>query len=192
MELSASSYQSSDPYHGGDGYRPTINAYQFGDARAISTLALLNGDFATWFKFGTRAKSLKKAQDRYLWDPSTNFYKHVMRDNNTSLARILDREEIGFIPWMFEMPDSSRSIAWTQLLDPQGFYSEFGPTTVERRSSWFMFDAGGCCHWDGPIGPYGASQTLTGLANLLIDYPTQPYITKADFYGVLSAYAFAQ
>jgi hypothetical protein len=115
-----------------------------------------------------------------------------MRDNNTSLARILDREEIGFIPWMFEMPDSSHSIAWTQLLDPQGFYSEFGPTTVERRSLWFMFDAGGCCHWDGPMWPYGASQTLTGLSNLLIDYPTQPYITKADFYGVLSAYAFAQ
>ena len=193
MEFSASSYQSPDPYHGGDGYRPTINAYQFGDAEAISVLAALNGDLSTSSLFATRAKRLSQAQDRYLWDPNTKFYKHVMRDNNPGLIPIVDREEIGFVPWMFHMPDPSRSSAWFQLLDPQGFYGEFGPTTVERRSPWFMFDAAtGCCHWDGPMWPYAASQTLTGLANLLIDYPPQPYVTKNDYYSILSAYAFAQ
>jgi F5/8 type C domain len=193
MELSASSYQSSDPYHGGDGYRPTINAYQFGDAQAISTLAILKGDLATSVQFTARAKRLQQAQDHYLWDPTTSFYKHVMRDNNSGLVRLIDREEIGFVPWMFHMPGWDRSSAWSQLLDPQGFYGEFGPTTVERRSPWFMFDAAaGCCHWDGPMWPYAASQTLTGLANLLIDYPPQPYVTKNDYYSVLSAYAFAQ
>lgn len=40
--------------------------------------------------------------------------------------------------------------------------------------------------------PYAASQTLTGLANLLIDYPPQPYVTNNDYFAVLSAYAFAQ
>jgi len=30
------------------------------------------------------------------------------------------------------------------------------------------------------------------MANLLIDYPPQPNVTKNDFYNVLSAYAFAQ
>jgi hypothetical protein len=193
MEFSASSYQSSDPYHGGDGYRPTINAYQFGDAQAISTLAALSGDPSTWLQFAIRAEQLRQAQDRYLWDPNTNFYKHVMRDNNPSFVRIIDREEIGFVPWMFHMPDPSRSSAWSQLLDPQGFSGAFGPTTVERRSPWFMFDAAtGCCHWDGPMWPYSASQTLTGMANLLIDYPPQTYVTKNDYYNVLSAYAFAQ
>jgi len=193
MELSASSYQSSDPYHGGDGYRPTINAYQFGDAQAIGTVAALSGDRSTWLQFTTRAERLRQAQDRYLWDPNTSFYKHVMRDNNPSLVRIVDREEIGFVPWMFNMPDPSRSSAWSQLLDPQGFSGEFGPTTVERRSPWFMFDAAaGCCHWDGPMWPYAASQTLTAIANLLIDYPPQPYLTKNDYYNELSAYAFAQ
>lgn len=192
MESSASSFQSPDPYHGGDGFRPTINAYQFGDAQAISTLALLKGDYSTWLKYIVRANQLRQAQDRYLWDPATNFYKHVMRDNNPGLTRIVDREEIGFVPWMFEMPGSNRSVAWSQLLDPQGFYGEFGPTTVERRSAWFMFDASGCCHWDGPMWPYATSQTLTGMANLLIDYPEQAYVTKMDYYDVLSAYAFAQ
>ena len=40
--------------------------------------------------------------------------------------------------------------------------------------------------------PYSASQTQTGMANLLIDYPPQTYVTKNDYYNVLSAYAFAQ
>jgi hypothetical protein len=183
MEFSASSYQSSGPYHGGDGYRPTINAYQFGDAQAISALAALSGDSSTRLQFAIRAEQLRQAQDHYLWDPNTNLYKHMMRDNNPSLARIIDREEIGFVPWMFHMPNPSRSSAWAQLLDPQGFSGTFGPTTVERRSPWFMFDAAtGCCHWDGPMWPYSASQTLTGMANLLIDYPPQPYVTKNDYY----------
>jgi hypothetical protein len=90
MEFSASSYQSSDPYHAGDGYRPTINAYQFGDAQAISALAALSGDPSTRLQFAIRAEQLRQAQDHYLWDPNTNFYKHMMRDNNPSLARIID------------------------------------------------------------------------------------------------------
>jgi hypothetical protein len=193
MELSASSYQSPDPYHGGNGYRPTINAYQFGDAKAISILAALKRDLRTSLQFAVQAVKLQLAQDQYLWDPTTNFYKHVMRDNNPSLTKIVDREEIGFVPWMFEMPGPNRSAAWAQLLDPQGFFSDFGTTSVERRSSWFMYQAAsGCCHWDGPVWPYATSQTLNGLANLLIDYPPQTYVTNQDYYNVLSAYAFAQ
>ncbi len=38
--------ESSDPYHGGAGFRPTINAYQYGDARAISSIATLKGNTA--------------------------------------------------------------------------------------------------------------------------------------------------
>jgi hypothetical protein len=34
--------------------------------------------------------------------------------------------------------------------------------------------------------------TLTGLANLLIDYPPQPYISKQDYYTVLHRYAASQ
>ncbi len=65
MELSASSYQSPDPYHGGDGYRPTINAYQFGDAQAISTLAGLSGDLSTRLQFAIRAERLNQAQEAH-------------------------------------------------------------------------------------------------------------------------------
>lgn len=193
MEYSASSYQSPDPYHGGDGYRPTINAYQFGDAKAISVLADFKGDRATSAQFNEKAIRLQRAQEQYLWDPTTSFYKHVMRDNNPGLTKIVDREEIGFVPWMFEMPPPDHAVAWTQLLAPQGFSSDFGTTTVERRSPWFMYQAAsGCCHWDGPVWPYATSQTLNGMANLLIDYPPQNYVTKQDYYSVLSGYAVSQ
>jgi hypothetical protein len=38
-EYTISSYQTTDPYHGGKGFRPTLNAYQWADAQAISKIA---------------------------------------------------------------------------------------------------------------------------------------------------------
>jgi hypothetical protein len=97
------------------------------------------------------------------------------------------------------MPAASDSAAWSQLMDPQGFYAPYGPTTLEQRSPPYMYDAytpgagdGGCCHWDGPSWPYATSQTLTGLANLLDDYPAQGYITAADYDTLLDDYAATQ
>ncbi|BEL03982.1 hypothetical protein Q0Z83_021730 [Actinoplanes sichuanensis] len=192
-ELSAASYQSSDPYHGGAGYRPSINAYQYGDARAIASIAALRGDTATADLYHSRAAALKTNMDARLWDGGRNFYYHVMRDQNPNLAKLDTREHIGFVPWMFDMPDASRSVAWAQVTDPQGFYSAYGPTTAERRSPQFMRDAlNGCCRWNGPSWPYATSQVLTGLANLLQDYPAQPYADRADYVDLLRKYALTQ
>ncbi|WP_051766641.1 MGH1-like glycoside hydrolase domain-containing protein [Saccharothrix syringae] len=76
--------------------------------------------------------------DRNLWDPGTRFYHHVTRDGRTEVT---DREQIGFIPWYFRMAPPSAAAAWAQLTDPMGFAAPFGPTTVERRSPWFVHDA---------------------------------------------------
>jgi mannosylglycerate hydrolase MGH1-like protein/F5/8 type C domain-containing protein/glycosyl hydrolase family 65 len=192
MEYTASSYQSPDPYHGGDGYRPTLNAYQYGDAQAIAGLARAKGDIGTANQFEAAATALKANQERWLWDPATNFYKHVMRDGNPGRTKIVDREEIGFIPWYFHMAPAANSAAWAQLKDPQGFAAPYGPTTTERRSPWFMKDTAGCCHWNGPSWPYATSQTLTAMANLLTDYPAQPYVNRNDYLSVLHGYAVTQ
>jgi hypothetical protein len=192
-ELSAASYQSPDPYHGGAGYRPSINAYQYGDARAIAGIAALNGDTATADTYNARAAALKSAMDSRLWDPQRNFYYHVMRDANPGLSKLDTREHIGFVPWMFDMPDAGRSVAWAQVTDPQGFSAAYGPTTAERRSPQFMRDAlSGCCRWNGPSWPYATAQVLTGLANLLQDYPAQPYVGNADYVDLLRRYALTQ
>ncbi|GID29353.1 MGH1-like glycoside hydrolase domain-containing protein [Paractinoplanes brasiliensis] len=188
MEFTASSYQSSDPYHGGDGYRPTLNAYQYGDARALALLKRRTGDTAAAQRYENEAAALKTATDRVMWDGS--FYKHVMKGQDTRLA---DREQIGFIPWYFGMPSADKSVAWAQLTDPQGFAAPFGPTTTERRSRWFMHEAlNGCCRWDGPSWPFATSQTLTALANQLLDHPAQPYVNRDDYTAILRGYALTQ
>ncbi|PSL04691.1 alpha-galactosidase-like protein [Haloactinopolyspora alba] len=196
MEYTASSYQSDDPYHGGAGFRPTLNSYQYGDARAIAHLLRLRGDegdAAAAERYEQRARQLKRNQERWLWDPADEFYKHVMRDDNPDRSRLADREQIGFIPWYFHMAPPENAAAWSQLTDPQGFAAPYGPTTVERRSPWFMHEASdGCCRWNGPSWPYSTSQTLTALANLLIDYPDQPHVDRADYYDSLRKYALTQ
>ncbi len=194
-EYSASSYETDpgDPYHGGAGYRPTINAYQYGDANAIATIATMAGDPSTAAAFRQRAAALDANMQKWLWDPNRSFFYHMARDGNSANALVSTREEMGFTPWEFDMPQPSDSVAWQQLTDPQGFAAPYGPTTAERRSNWFMYQADqGCCRWDGPSWPYETSQTLTALANLLDDYPAQPYITTADYDTLLREYALTQ
>ncbi|HWC80426.1 MAG TPA: NEW3 domain-containing protein [Pseudonocardiaceae bacterium] len=194
-EYTASSYETdpSDPYHGGAGYRPTINAYQFGDANAIAAIATMTGDRSTAAQFTQRAAALETSMQKYLWDSNRQFFYHMARDDNSAHALVSTREEMGFTPWMFDMPQPSDSVAWQQLTDPQGFAAPYGPTTAERRSSWYMYQADqGCCRWDGPSWPYETSQTLTALANLLDDYPAQSYVTTADYDTLLREYAQTQ
>ena len=191
-EYSASSYESSDPYHGGAGYRPTINAYQYGDARAIAAIANLTGDTATASDYASLAAAIQTNAQKYLWDSTRDFFYDMPVEADASTALLDTREEMGFVPWMFEMPVAADSVAFASLLDPQGFAAAFGPATVERRSQWFMYQAASCCHWDGPSWPYETSQTLTGLANLLDDYPPQTTITASDYLNALHAYAATQ
>lgn len=49
-----------------------------------------------------------------------------------------------------------------------------------------------CCHWDGPTWPYDTSAILTGMANLLQDYPAQSYVTKQTYDTMLSQFATLQ
>ncbi|MGW4942140.1 MGH1-like glycoside hydrolase domain-containing protein [Actinoplanes sp. NPDC004185] len=189
MEYTAGSYQSSDPYHGGDAYRPTINAYQYGDARALAQVERKAGNRGNADRLDKQAADLRTAAEKVLWDPESSFYKHVPL-GGTAIA---DREQIGYVPWYFHMAPSGNAAAWAQLTDPQGFSAPYGPTTTERRSPWFMHDAlAGCCRWDGPSWPFATSQTLTALANQLIDYPAQPYVTTADYVDLLHRYAVTQ
>ncbi|KAM0264973.1 hypothetical protein ACHAQJ_000489 [Trichoderma viride] len=191
-ECTAASYETSDPYHGGAGYRPTINAYQYGDARAISSLAALKGDAALASEYSSRADALQTAMQTYLWDSQGQFFKHRQRDNNTSGQLLTTREIMGYIPWMFNMPQASDIAAFSQLKDPQGFAATYGPTTAERRSPWYMYSGANCLQWDGPSWPYATSQTLTAVENVLHDYPAQSYISTADYFTLLLAYTTTQ
>ncbi|MSU27919.1 MAG: glycoside hydrolase [Pedosphaera sp.] len=77
------------------------------------------------------------------------------------------REAIGYVPWMFHLPDSRHADAWLQFTDPAGFRAPFGLTTAERRHPAFRTHGTGKCEWDGPVWPFATSQTLLALANFL-------------------------
>jgi hypothetical protein len=199
MEYSAASYASGQDFSGVPTLRPTINAYQYAAAKVIARLASMRHEQATARAFAAKARHLKRNVEQLLWAPQQRFFTDILLPRNPRHARLQARQEIGFVPWYFELPDPRYSVAWKQLMDPKGFFTAYGPTTLEVRDQLYMHDAyvpgeydGNCCHWDGPSWPYATAQTLTALANLLDDYPAQSYVSKADYDKLLHIYALTQ
>jgi predicted GH43/DUF377 family glycosyl hydrolase len=176
---------------GGSGYRPTINSYMFGDAMALSDMAIwvwpYKKDMAIDFRL--KADKLRELVEQNLWDETMGFYKTLPRLSSAQLVNV--RELIGYVPWCFNLPNPGREVAWKQLMDPKGFYAAYGPTTAERRHSRFMFENPHECLWNGPSWPFATSQTLTALANLLTNY-RQNYVSKKDYLELLRIYTRSQ
>ena len=177
---------------GGSGYRPTINAYQYGDAQAIAAIAEQAGRAELARQFRARAAEIKRLVQSYLWNDKDQFFETaptapVAADTKT----VGIREQIGFVPWYFDLPDAGHEAAWEQLRDPQGFASPYGPTTAERRAPGFRHAEAHDCLWNGPSWPYATTQTLVAMANLLNDYH-QSVIDKRDYLHQLQIYARSQ
>jgi hypothetical protein len=176
---------------GGTGCRPTINSYMYGDALAIAAIATLAGKPQIAEEFRAKAARLKDLVQTRLWDPKAEFFKLLRRAKDGTISSTLTdvRELHGYTPWYFDLPDNDKSVAWAQILDPQGFYAPFGPTTAERRHPGFALNYDGHeCQWNGPSWPYSTSITLVAMANLLNDYK-QNIITRRDYLDLLSIYA---
>ena len=99
------------------------------------------------------------------------------------------REEIGYVPWQFNLPDRGYESAWKFLMDLDYFYAERGPTTVERNDPMFLLQKS-CCWWSGQSWPYATTQTLKGMANLLQN-DDQKYVSRADYMKLLRNYALS-
>ncbi|HEY3324767.1 MAG TPA: glycosyl hydrolase family 65 protein [Planctomycetota bacterium] len=181
MEVSISG--ALDPKH--QGYRATINSYLYGDALAIANLAELAGKADVAKEFREKASKLKQLVQEKLWDSGAQFFK-VMPRGKEALSDA--REQHGFTPWYFNLPDAQYVVAWKQLMDPQGFYAPFGPTTAEQRHPKFALSYQGHeCQWNGPSWPFATAVTLTGLANVL-NGPTQESISRKDYFDTLKIY----
>jgi predicted GH43/DUF377 family glycosyl hydrolase len=175
---------------GGNGYRPTINSYMYGDAVAIANIAKLAGQKAIADNFLARAARLKALVQENLWDTNASFFKVLPRRQNSRLADV--REELGYTPWYFDLPDVDKSVAWSQIMDTNGFYAPFGPTTAEQRNLRFRVAYNGHeCQWNGPSWPFATSITLTGMANLLDDYE-QNTVSEKDYVDLLKIYTKSQ
>lgn len=164
--------------------RPPLNSYMYANAVAISKVAELSGKKPVAEKYAKKAARLKSLVHELMWDSEARFFK--VRHPNGELANV--REEIGFIPWYFNLPEPGYERAWRQFTDPQGFKAPFGITTAERRHPQFRSHGVGTCEWDGAVWPYATSQTLVGLANLIRNCQ-QKYVSKEDYFDSLLTYA---
>jgi len=175
---------------GGGGYRPSINSYMFGDASAIAAIAQEAGNSTLASEFRSKASELKRLVQTRLWNPNDHFFETAAAGSLVGRTCGV-REQVGFIPWYFNLPDSGFESAWAQLLDPQGFAAPYGPTTAERRASGFMHPENHDCLWNGPSWPYATTQALVAAANLLDNY-SQTVVSKHDYLELLKQYARSQ
>ena len=171
---------------GGSGYRATINTYMYGEALAIAHIADRAGRKDLAEDFRAKAAEIKRLVQAMLWDADAQFFKVLPRGDNARLADV--RELHGYTPWYSNLPDADKSVAWKQLMDPNGFWAPFGPTTAERRHLKFAISYKGHeCQWNGPSWPFATSVTLTAMANLLNDY-RQDVVSRKDYLDVLRTY----
>jgi len=171
--------------------RPTINSYMYGNAVAMADMAKLFGNTSLEKKYDEKAAALKSIVQNYLWNDSASFFEVRLEDGKFSDAR----EEIGFIPWYFNLPGDKAKYAkaWDQLTDTTGFCAPWGITTAERRNPGFRTHGSGHgCEWDGAVWPFATTQTLKGLGNLLTNYKNKGTMNKQVFYEELHKYAWSQ
>jgi hypothetical protein len=164
--------------------RPTINSYMAANAFAIAYIAELASRPDVTARFAAKGSELRGKINDKLWDPDARFFKVRFDDGTLSGAR----EEIGFVPWMFNLAEPKQAAAWREFKDPSGFSAPRGLTTAERRHPDFRTHGTGTCEWDGAVWPFATSQTLNGLINVLRG-PPQPYATRRDFFDAMQTYA---
>ena len=165
--------------------RPTISVYMAGNLSALAEITRMAGRDTLAAQLRSQADALRAQVVQTLWDEERQFFTSLTEQ----LERIPVREQIGFIPWYFNLPEPVRGYerAWAQLNDPQGFHAPFGITTAERRDPRFRSHGVGTCEWDGAVWPFATSQTLTAMANVLRDYP-QDVVTREDYFDAFITY----
>ena len=175
---------------GGNGVRPTINSYIYAQANALSEMYLLQGDKEKADYYKKEAEQIANLMMKLLWDEKDTFFK-VLRTKDIPIGKLADvRELFGFVPWYYSIPQKDKGYekAWAQLMDKEGFYAPYGPTTAEQRHPSFRIAYEGHeCQWNGPSWPYATAQTLTAMANVIQDYP-QNVISKNDYLEIFLNY----
>ena len=211
MEFNINSRQTKDILRGAPSYRPSFNAYMWADAVAIAKIARMAQKTDVTQKFDTKAASLKTKMLELLWDSKRQFFFPVYKNDEErdghkikALTKTYEsgqfagdehgRELIGYVPWQFQMIEPGRGYesAWTKLMQRDGFFSDFGPSTVERNDPMFLLK-NSCCWWSGQSWPYATTQTLKAMSQALRsssgNNSHQLPISKADFVKLLTIYS---
>lgn len=175
------------------GIRPTLNSYMCADAYAIAEMAKKAGDTVTEQKFREKHEALKKQINALLFEDG--FYRAYHYDDGADTDTVIEngrglspREEIGYIPWMFGIPENGREEAFKLLADRNAFFTDYGIATAEISHPRFLYEVGHECLWNGYVWPFATSQTLTALINVIRNYGCDESYKKL-FFDLLKQYA---
>lgn len=185
----------------GNGLRPTLNSYLFGDAMAISKLAERYNKDKMAIEFKQKADDLKNLVQSRLWDDEYQFFNTLPLESisdtilNFQFSEIPEshhvREIYGYFPWKFLLPEHGFENAWKELINTDGFLAQYGPTTAEQRHPLFMKNRIKRCQWDGSSWPFATSMTIDAMINLLRNY-NQAVVDKEDFFRLVKTYTLSQ
>lgn len=180
----------------GPGYRPTLNSYMYGNAMAIAFFCKSAGENEKERKYLKEAETIKVNIQNYLWQRDFFYAVPSERKNDPSFsfnninvdADHHVKEEIGFIPWYFGLPDNSYDGGFRFLLDKNYFWGEKGITTAERNHPRYRYHADHECLWNGPSWPFATTQTLIAVSNVLHNRK-QAFIREEDYILLFRQYA---
>ncbi|KAF2849117.1 six-hairpin glycosidase [Plenodomus tracheiphilus IPT5] len=192
-----------DGFTGGQSFRPSINSYQYANAKAIASLAALKGGLtSTVTDYNNRATAIKGRVQDALWNSTFQHFIDRFQVTNefvTYWNPIRGRELVGMVPWTHDLPDDTTTYAnaWKHILDTNELAGPRGLRTVEPSYEYYMrqYRYEGLkpeCQWNGPVWAFQTTQVLSGLANFLDHYSkgaAAGVITKADYIRLLKQYA---
>jgi hypothetical protein len=134
----------TDGFFGGDSFRPSINSYQYANAKAIANLANLKGGMnSTVDLYNKRAASIKTRVQDALWNSTFEHFIDRIQVNNTFVRYwepIRGRELVGMVPWTHGLPDDTLEYAeaWKHALNSSELAGEHGLRTVEPSYQYYM------------------------------------------------------
>lgn len=178
------------------GIRPTLNSYMCADSWAISDFARRVGNEYIENKYLEKHKALKNAINENLWQ--NNFYRAFHFEDgqeNKACEQMVEgwkektpRELIGYIPWMFNIPEKGREFVFDYLTDKNCFNSTYGLTTADMSDRRFLYYNEHECLWNGYVWPFATSQTLTAMRNVIMNYNGEKKYRNC-FFELLKQYA---
>ena len=175
------------------GIRPTLNSYMCADSWAIADFARRAGKENVEKKYLEKHKALKSAINKYLWQ--NGFYRAFHfedGDEGKSCKELIDgwidkspKELIGYIPWMFNIPENGKENVFDYLTDKNCFFTDFGLATAEKGNKRFLYEVDHECLWNGYVWPFATAQTLTAMRNVVMNDTKY----KDSFFKLVKQYA---
>lgn len=133
-----------DGFFGGYSFRPSINSYQYANAKAIARLATLKGGLQNVVDtYEAKATAIKGRVQNALWNSTFEHFIDRFQVNNDYVKYwdpIRGRELVGFVPWTHDLPDDTVQYAhaWQHALNSSQLAGPHGLRTVEPSYQYYM------------------------------------------------------